>query len=307
MKLLILITLFVITPIISIAQWDNPSIYNFNFEDTTHTTYMYRDTITNPDCIWQVGEPQKDIFVDSHLSDNAILTDTINSYPINDTSSFIIKHEVGSGYFMGHEPAVVLLSGYYLVDSDTLNDFGKIEFSPNNGIDWVLISNDTTANVATANNTWPTISTFALTGSVVDWTYFEINIIRGLGELYTFSAGDTVQYRFTFISDAIYDDKDGLMFDDIVITDLHGGGLNNDKADGVMSFPNPFNSSVTIKPQANAHSFLLYDINGRLVFNKNVNQKKTITINTTSYKPGVYLVVQKDKNGAIINSEKLVK
>src|SRR5690606_28661361 len=40
--------------------------------------------------IWQIGPPQKSVFDSAATNPNVIVTDTINTYPINDTSSFTV-------------------------------------------------------------------------------------------------------------------------------------------------------------------------------------------------------------------------
>ena len=171
MKILVLIALFSSASLMGISQIQYNS-YDLNPSETI----FYRDTISNPNCIWQVGQPDKNTFSSAFSGNNVIITDTINPYPINDTSSFVIKHQVGGGYLMGGGASYVALSGRYKVNSDTLNDYGKIEFSPNNGVDWVLISDDTTS----VNNweNWPRInSIITLTGETTEWNYFELTIV----------------------------------------------------------------------------------------------------------------------------------
>lgn len=56
------------------------------------------DIAQNPDNIWQIGSPHKQVFNLGYSSDNAIVTDTLNSYPMNDTSSFIRYHIADLGY-----------------------------------------------------------------------------------------------------------------------------------------------------------------------------------------------------------------
>ena len=61
----------------------------FFFDDPQLEDYIFIDTINNPNNIWQIGLSQK-TFLSS--SDVVMITDTLNSYPANDTSSFILKH-----------------------------------------------------------------------------------------------------------------------------------------------------------------------------------------------------------------------
>ena len=102
-------------------SWDVISDYQYILIDTT---------IDNN--IWQVGNPTKSIFISALSLPNAIITDTINTYPVNNESYFYLKFIRGG------------LSGYYFTikhryDTDYLIDGGTIELSFNNGINWYNI------------------------------------------------------------------------------------------------------------------------------------------------------------------------
>ena len=98
------------------------------------------DTISNPNNSWQIGIPNKEFLSDAFSPMNVIITDTINPYPVNDTSAFTIWHVADEGFV---EPHSADLQGYYKVNSDSLRDFGRIDFSPDNGNLWVDLINDT--------------------------------------------------------------------------------------------------------------------------------------------------------------------
>jgi hypothetical protein len=48
-------------------------------------------------------------------------------------------------------------------------------------------------------------------------------------------------------------------------------------------------------------------LEGRLIYSQKLQSEKLLEINTSQFVPGIYLVVQKNKKGAIVFSEKLVK
>ena len=113
-----------------------------NFEGTVlQTCNLSIDSISNSNNIWQIGQPQKNIFDSASSLPNAIVTDLTNPYSINDTSSFIITHVAGMGFWMGH---TFDLSFDYFVDTDSLNDYGIIEFSPDNGATWCNLNDNST-------------------------------------------------------------------------------------------------------------------------------------------------------------------
>ncbi|HEY0030587.1 MAG TPA: hypothetical protein VGC65_07505, partial [Bacteroidia bacterium] len=64
--------------------------YTINFDGAPLSTWgyeLYIDTISNPGNVWQIGPPQKNTFTGAVSSPNVIVTDTLNYYPVNDTSS----------------------------------------------------------------------------------------------------------------------------------------------------------------------------------------------------------------------------
>ena len=48
------------------------------------------DTTTYHHNIWQIGAPHKTVFSAAYTAPNVIITDTVNHYPVNDTSVFTI-------------------------------------------------------------------------------------------------------------------------------------------------------------------------------------------------------------------------
>ena len=123
--------------IIVIGQGLNCHDFGFTFENDYCISQLTIDILSNPNNLWQIGKPQKAVFNSSHSSPNAIITDSINTYPPNDTSLFIARKLAFSGFEYHY---VAALYGNYFVNSDTLNDFGIIEFSPDNGTTWIDLS-----------------------------------------------------------------------------------------------------------------------------------------------------------------------
>jgi len=205
--------------------------YFLSFEDEIHLQCLRIDTMRYQNNLWQIGLPQKTIFTGASSPTRAIVTDTIHSYAINDTSVFIVTNIADYGFLWPH---TVVLSGKYYVNSDTLTDYGTIEFSPDNGNTWIDLLNDT-AHVPSYlwNGTRPT-----LTGNSNGWKYFYTNI-ASLGPVFNIQHGDTVLYRFTFISDSIQTNKDGLMFDDFRFEDWAEDIEEIEYLNPISIYPNP--------------------------------------------------------------------
>ncbi len=71
--------------------------YFLNFDNQHGLQHLTIDTISNPNNIWQIGSLHKTVFTNAYSVPNALVTDTINTYPINDTSTFIITNVARGG------------------------------------------------------------------------------------------------------------------------------------------------------------------------------------------------------------------
>lgn len=186
------------------AQW----AWWLDFEDLQlNSERVHIDTIGGNS--WSIGAPNKAVFSSAYSSSNVIVTDTLNPYPINDTSSFIITHLASGGWDYGY-PGITI-EGWYNVDSDTLTDYGYLEFSHDLGLTWYSL--DSVNNHGCCAGAGELIPT--LTGRSDGWEKFRYCICQPD----TVSYEDTIYYRFTFISDNIHTNKDGLMFDSFIFED----------------------------------------------------------------------------------------
>lgn len=80
---------------------------------------------------WQIGPPQKDLFQQAFSPNNVIVTDTIDPYINNDSSSFTatILNLWGSS-------GILALQWVQMLDLEQSNDWGFVEFSIDNGNTW---------------------------------------------------------------------------------------------------------------------------------------------------------------------------
>lgn len=259
--------------------------YEINFEDTSQYFRINIDTISNPNNIWQIGEPQKSILSYAYSTPNVIITDTIEFYPKNDTSTFSIMHICDIGFHYGH---TVILAGYYMSDCDSLSDFGKIEFTHDMGSTWINLIDD---SVYSDYIDWATQKP-ALTGHVPAWTYFNVSLSE-LGPILNIEFEDTVYYKFTFISDSIENSKGGLMFDDLYFEDSYqviDEGSNSKLS--VDVFPIPTSSMLTFEIESIENSPILlelFDLNGKSILSTKYNDQDLININVESFQPGLYI------------------
>lgn len=192
----VLFTLGLLLSITSLSLGQRATDYWFsiNFDDQYNLEHLFIDTVSNPNNIWKIGAPNKTIFTTASSLANALVTDLNNPYPTNDTSTFIITIVAeGQGFEWPH---TVTLAGKYYVNSDTLTDYGKIEFSPDNGVSWVDLLNDTVFFDTTGYRFWnwdEYNDKPVLTGNSNEWKYFHVDIAE-LGHYYGLHDGDTIMY-----------------------------------------------------------------------------------------------------------------
>ena len=280
--------------------------YNIDFEDASQLFRLEIDTVSNPNNIWQIGEPQKTIFTSAYSVPNAIVTDTINPYPVNDTSTFVITHV--SAYLGGFQmPHTVILSGKYQINSDTINDFGTIEFSPDNGNTWVDLLTDTFYQNEGCYEWWSEKP--VLSGNSNSWTDFYV-WVAGFGPIFDIQPGDTVQYRFTFVSDDVQTDKDGLMFDDLHFEDW-SEGISTIKAQfNSKIYPNPTSGNVEIQFDNETNEtfeFTLFDSYGRSALTKRTTNRNLIELDLGNCNSGIYLYKLLNRSDKTVSFGKIMK
>lgn len=267
------------------------SHYRLNFDDGLQLQHLQFDSLANQNNLWQIGSPQKNIFTNAYNAPNVIVTDTVHPYPINDTSSFIIKNVYNNGFDYTH---YIVLSGYYYVNTDSLLDYGTIEFSPDNGTTWIDLINNTT--YASAINWFPKP---VLSGNTQGLQRLYVQL-TDLGTIFNIQPNDTVLYRFTFISDSIQTYKDGLMFDDIDFMDYFDKIESPQNDNLITIFPNPSSDILTLRivnPTSQA-SIQIVDFLGKIVYN-NLNFTGEI-IDTKAFNNGIYFLKYVEKQGVCI-------
>lgn len=261
--------------------------FSLDFDSPWYTwadNRVYRDTISNPNCIWQVGHPNKTFFNSTHSAPNVIATDTINSIPPNDTSTFYAMHIIPFG-----GPRVLGLHFWYQINGDS-TDRGIVEFSPDSAHNvWInLLTQDTTYNYL-----WEHPKP-ALTGSSVGWKRFDLNLTGGQTGFANYNLSDTILFRFTYITDSINAPHDGWMIDDIYVVDYIEGvpEIQNDNL--ISLYPNPTTDHLTIQRTKSGNKQIIQILNsyGQILYE---NQKFSgETIDTRQLDNGVYLLKYSD-------------
>jgi hypothetical protein len=250
--------------------------HNFDFNDRDTGNYFIIDT-NQTNNIWKIGTPSKIVFNSANSAPLAILTDTFNTYPINNTSSFS---------FTLYTNDLTIINISHRINADSLNDGGVIEYSLNGGNTWNSIFDST---FFTSNSTSSNINAISSNSNKIGFT--------GTSDWMQFNIGghslNNVKFRFTFTSDNLNTNKDGWMIDDISINCI-GTGLNNISNEApIHIFPSPSSDIITI--QLNSSRKLLSTVVTNIAGEMVLNTDKMI-LDVSKLSKGIYFVkVSTDK------------
>lgn len=305
---LILITLFT-----SVTAILGQNYYIITFDpdadpvDLNGNFLLYTDTLSNPANSWQIGAPQKTAFTEASSAPNVIVTDTLNTYPVNDHSSFIIRHVADYGLTSHYFE----LYADYQVNSDTLTDYGMLELSVDDGSTWIDLFNDPVWSAALSWNNSAISHSFS--GNSNGWNSFYFLVHSSEIAYLGIEFGDTVLFRFSFISDGNETFKDGLMFDNISIWDTPPIGIAELSTGTFAStaYPNPVHEKLTVRfdnPANHSLTLELLDHSGKLVQKTATHHTKQVTLNTEKLPAGIYFYSLKDEQtGAVSLNQFIVR
>ncbi len=213
------------------------SFYPFiRFDDTLSIKYVQIDTSLSNN-IWQIGAPQKVIFNNAFSSPNALVTDTMNSYPVNNYSACYMTFVVAEGY--------MIFDFQHKFNTDTLADGGKVEVSIDRRASWHNITDDAywaslgynffgTSNFYTINDSVSVFNEPGFSGNSNGW----VRSTLVFEWQQAFVLPDTFDLRFVFSSDSIDHLNEGWMIDQIQIIANHTG-INENRPEDLFIFPNP--------------------------------------------------------------------
>lgn len=288
-------------------QWSNSITFDTSF------TNLYIDTLQANNS-WQIGAPHKILFDSARTRPNAIVTDTVNYYPINDTSSFIVKINRPSDapfwvewvpYMYGPTPFVSFMSK---IDTDSLLDGGYVEYSLNNGTNWLPV-NGYYSTISGTNNS-PSLPNGHIPYFTGTWNkWFQTNIYLGDSNPDPgIETVDSVLFKFTFVSDGINTNKEGWIIDDITYGTIALVGINNiEKNNNFNIYPNPVTNEFTITAIETGKIYLqlkIVNILGEIVYQSLIEDQKS-EINISDLPKGVYFVKMISANQIL--TKKIIK
>lgn len=214
----------------------------FDGADTNYTQNSIRvyrsDDSTN---IWQIGPPQKLNFDSAATLPNALVTDTLNTYPPNNRSQvqFSIKPFTNWG--------ILAIQWKQKLDMDSAADAGFVEFSVDSGTTWQNPFNSATVynfyGFLNSNKAFFDSTGLAFTG--VDTVWRDIWLCYNMAWVSQF---DSMIIRFTFVSDSVDNSKEGWLIDNLNahMTFIHT--VSEVKEEKYLKvFPNPANEVVHVE------------------------------------------------------------
>lgn len=259
------------------------------------------------DSLWQIGTPQKSIFDSASSIPNALVTDTINTYPTNSSASFILELNEQTIY----EFPYIQLEWFQKTDLEEGIDGGTIEASYDSGSTWSNVFNDTIYRPDVVGSfTWDTLfnGQAGITG-VNDWSWMALcwGTYTGIEP----DIDSTILIRYTLYSDSIDTNQEGWMLDDFFVRgQVVGNTTNSSNLKTISVYPNPSSNSFFINQSfpADEETFLtIYNSTGTRVLSKKVNLSglDNFEIKLADFSSGLYylyLITEED-----IYYQKLIK
>jgi len=289
MKKNILVVIFAVQLFSGLSQSTFFYSDSINFEEPCN--YLFIDSSSTN--LWQIGIPGKTILDTAYSTPYAIITDTLNYYTSNNHSNFILKLEPESIENGGQTN----ISFWHRFDTDSINDYGVVEVSYDEGTDWKVLCTDTTYHIYYTRNGFYTGS-FLATGISNSWMLDHIEF-----DFYLTGTGfpENIWLRFSFYSDDVQNEKEGWMIDNIQITGHFPWGIEENNVFNSYPYPNPCQKYlyIVIPGYKNLNFTLyIYDYLGKIIESERFAGEK-IQINTVQYKNGIYFykIISKDDRG----------
>ncbi|MEA1896652.1 MAG: T9SS type A sorting domain-containing protein [Bacteroidota bacterium] len=251
---------------------------------------------SNPDNIWQIGPSYKAEFGQAYSLPNAMITDTINSYPINNHSTFqfmVVKPE----HFEYPQNCIsyIHIGFSYKFQTDTLRDGGYIDISYDLGESWRNVINDEIAFFSPGSNFYGSSDTLindmrGFSGEQGSWTYTSFILMIEDNELA--EEQDSIIIRFNFVSDSIDNNKAGWIIDDISILVENRCGVGIEEFNDVnptMIYPNPLSDVSLLRLPDDNYEYLIqiFNIHGIEVFR--CRSKESVELSQSDFEPGAYI------------------
>lgn len=275
-----------------------------NFEEETFLIQIDTSSAN----LWQIGVPSKPVLDSAFSPINALITDTVDSYPTSNYSFFdVVFTQDEYPYFLSEQLHFGFTHKYH---TDSLKDGGFITISLDNGETFYDIFEEYVGNYFIPPGDYNSVNLYTqadtlytgapgFSGSSDGW----VNTMMGWSTMYlsTNDIGapkggfemDTVIVRFNFISDSIAESKDGWMIDDFYLFEVDV--LSNVKNRSVAQFkifPNPAMERLTAETEKDYQKLELNlrCISGKEAIRKAYGKGNRVELENLGLESGIYLV-----------------
>jgi hypothetical protein len=274
----------------------NNSDFEFYFNGVADSSLLYINIDTSQvNNIWQIGSVSKTIFTYGYFGPRALVTDTVNPYPVNNVSSFeytFINCNDTSLISCGGNYYGATIDMYQRMESEIGKDGGTIEVSHDNGQTWLNLIQDTISfpyfyngPPYSMNDTVSSLGKPGTSGSR-NWSHITVDYLP----VNISNMNDTITFRFTFASDSVQTDQDGWMFGYIKVFAAFPGiqEIRNDKF--ISVFPNPAKDEILIQHEITSDKVRcrIIDFRGNLIM-ENLNMQND-KIDTRVLDNGLYML-----------------
>ncbi len=285
----------------------------FDGADTSQYYSLQVHILETPGNIWQIGPPQKSLFNSASSIPNVIVTDTLNSYPASNKSSFIISPPT---YFWSH--GTLALQWNQKIDFREYYDGGIVEFSIDTGKTWMnVFQNPYVYNwYGFSDYTTDFLENGEIGFTGTDTTWRNVWLCFDLSWLNFYN--DSLLVKFTSISSDMdlsttNLDMNGWMIDNMMLYVTISHTLAETKQEEYLKvFPSPTTGRVHIQGQKlNEYHIIehiqVFDESGKLVKSYGVSPTKffidlddqpdgiyTITIKTNLKEQSFRILLQKE-------------
>lgn len=284
---------------------------------STSCPSVHLDT-TIPSNIWRIGQTSKTDFLPST---SAIVTGLSDPYQINNDSYFDVNI-----YGIKYNYINPLITFDHKFITDTLNDGGYIEVSFDQGSTWKNVVYDSTMILSFGNtgrtNVYEIDDTItgkipSFNGSSNGWIHSEIEwvwyIMTKSVNDFSFPASDTLTLRFHFKSDNNQTNKAGWIIDNINISNIVIGSIDDiikDNDSYILVSPNPITESAQIsilKENVFIHSIDVFDVLGNCIFSEHGLKFANYTFKKNKLQPGIYILKIEDSDGKLYSRKCIIE
>jgi hypothetical protein len=160
------------------------------------------------------------------------------------------------------------------------NSIARLEVSQDSGANWY-----DTKDTLPSGFWWDDPSDRPnLSDTTSGWTQFDINV-----ETLYFSLLDSFLFRFTFISDSVFANKDGWIIDNIGLIYFAESVPIIPNNQRLTIYPNPATTSLTITSQSPINQITITNLLGQTIYSNNYNSEQ-VQVDVSDLPTGLYFV-----------------